>query len=90
MLILKKYIKDYPKGKDVNIAVHLILDSFNQVDNFKGLIREGPLDFVTKESDRYLIEITSSPNCSTGKFREDFGGRLKILTQPHMPQIYLN
>ena len=37
----KKYIKKYPKGRDVKIAVHLILDSFNQVDDFKGLIREG-------------------------------------------------
>ena len=37
----KRYIRNYPQGKNIHIAVHLILDSFNQVGNFKGLIKEG-------------------------------------------------
>ena len=37
----KKYIKSYPNGKDVNIVVHLILDAFNQVEDFDRLMREG-------------------------------------------------
>ena len=37
----KKYIKKYPTSKNIDIAVHLILDSFNQVEDFKGLMREG-------------------------------------------------
>ena len=37
----KRYIKNNPKGESVSIAVHLILDSFNQVGDFKGLMKEG-------------------------------------------------
>ncbi len=37
----KRYIRKYPDGKNVKIATHLILDSFNQVEDFKGLIRAG-------------------------------------------------
>lgn len=41
LFYFKSYIKKYPMGKDVNIAVHLVLDAFNQIEDFNGLIKEG-------------------------------------------------
>ncbi len=35
------YIEKHPKGKDVNLAVDLILDAFNQREDYDGLIKAG-------------------------------------------------
>ncbi|MEO0336607.1 MAG: hypothetical protein AAF202_09435, partial [Pseudomonadota bacterium] len=38
---LKYYINRFPSDKKVNTAVNLILDSFNQIENYKGIVKEG-------------------------------------------------
>lgn len=37
----KEYIRLHPEGKDVPIAANLILDSFNQKEDFANIIKEG-------------------------------------------------
>lgn len=60
----KSFINSYPRQKEVTMAGQLILDSFNQQEDYDGMIKSGK-------------EIVSNPNIDNVQFKKDINELVK-------------